>query len=103
MANFNPLVESDYMAYEKVNPNFSFGGHWFSKERFGIVLHKSKRYPFEREKSRVVESPPSEPDSTADPLDWGVLQAEYEYWRKRYISQGFTGIRFDSFIASGLR
>ena len=86
------------MAYEHVNPNFCFGGHWFSKDRFGIVILNGKRYPFDREQKRVVETPQSEPDSTADPLDWDILQAEYEYWRYRYRKQGFYGVRFDGLL-----
>ena len=86
------------MAYDKVNPNFMFGGHWFSKERFGIVMLKGARFPFERAEKRIVEHPQAEPDSTADPLDWEVLQEKYEYWRERFLKQGFTGMRFDAFI-----
>ena len=98
LANFNPLVECDYKAYEHVNPNFCFAGHWFSKKRFGIVIINGARYPFETAVNRVVKTPSIEPDSTADPLDWEVLQADYEYWRRRYHQQGFTGIRFETYL-----
>lgn len=96
--NFDPLVEADFMAYQKVIPNFQFGGHWFSKERFGLCTLNGHRYPFETAEKRIVKNPQSEPAETADPCDWEVLQPEYEYWRNRYLAQGYTHMRYEVFL-----
>lgn len=103
-ANFNPLVECDFMAYEKVNPNFSFGGHWFSKNRYGTCMYKGEIRACEidptenRRVVRVVDNPQSEPDHTADECDWDKLQPDYEYWRLTFFKQGFYHTRFEAFL-----
>ena len=90
LANFNQVIEADHMAYMQVNPNFPMGGHWFSKKRFGRVLHpKGGQAPVEISTGRIVWEPRSEGDDTWDPVDWDVLQADYEYWKRRYLLQGY--------------
>lgn len=81
------------LAYQQVNPNFPFGGQWFSKERYAIVWHKGRRWPFHVADKRLIESPRSEPDSY-DPVDWSELMEKYLYWRSRYQKQGLR-IRSD--------
>ena len=87
------------MAYEKVNPNFQFGGHWFSKKRYGICIIQGARYPLERgDPPRIVYKPDAEPAETADPLDWDALFKDYLYWRERYRQQGYTHTRYEVFL-----
>lgn len=88
------MRECDYAAYHHVNPNWPFGGHWFSKERFGKVVWKGAVLPWERATQRVVSDAASEPADTADPVDWtGPLMDEYLYWRQRFHAQGKQGFR----------
>ena len=86
------------MAYTETLPNFLFGGHWFSKKRFGIVNMNGQRFPFDSAEKRVVKEPQNEPDSTADPVDWEKLQPRYERLRKKYHTYGYFGLRYEAFM-----
>lgn len=88
------MLEGDFMAYMHVNPNFSLGGHWFSKKRYGRVLNpRGGQLPIEMSTGRIVQQPRSEGDDTWDPVDWSVLQKDYDYWKRRYQLQGYDSLR----------
>ena len=76
------------MAYDHVNPNFHYGGQWFSKKRYGICYWQGKRFPWNIAEQRMVDQPLSE-DNSFDPVDWTQLMDEYLYWKARYAKQGY--------------
>lgn len=86
------------MAYEKTIPNFNYGGHWFSKERYGTCYHKGRRLVLELGTNKLISDTSGLPDSTADPVDWNILQRTYRYWRMRFYKQGFYHTRYEAFI-----
>ena len=81
------MVESDFRAWQKVLPNFPFGNQWYSKERYGIVLHQGKHKPWP-----MPDTDPDEP--TFDQVDWVELLPKYRYWKKRLWQQGLTSRQF---------
>ena len=96
--NFNALVDGDFKAYLKVNPNFVWGGHWFAKSRYGMCHHQGSQHVIEMESKRIILAPLDEPETTADPVDWDDLQSQYEYWRRRYYKNGYFNTRFEVFL-----
>lgn len=93
--NFDPAIKADVMAYFRVIPNRPWAGRWFSKSRFVWVLdpETGAQVPAYREPphSQVCLNATTDAD-TADPVDWSVLQEEYDYWRRRYGNQGYDRV-----------
>ena len=91
--NFDQAVEADFHAWRITLPNFHLGGHWFSKTRFGLCWVNGKKHAFEIEHKRVVTEPKSEPASTADPVDWDVLQPKYDFLKRQLMKRGYDCFR----------
>lgn len=92
-------MECDRMAYQHVNPNFNYGGVWFSKLRYGICYHQGKKYPWHVAEQRMIDKLQEETGSY-DPVDWPSLMADYLYWRMRFSKQGYR-IRHQLISAGG--
>lgn len=86
--NFDRFNQADVSAWQKVNPNFAWGGCFYSKDRYGMVIMNGQRFPFHRETRTVVRQPDPADTTTYDPVDWDEIQIDYEYWRGRYKKQG---------------
>ena len=88
--NFDPENEADVLAWERVIPNWRFGGHWFSKERYGLCLHMGGHSLLRREGHVPIEDVAAEAVNGADPWDWEANYPAYLYWRSRYGKQGYA-------------
>lgn len=90
--NFDPEVEADVLAYFEVIPNWPLGTRWYSKERFGRVYWNGAPMAMRRGEVWTGE-PYSGPEQTWDPVDWDVLQPEYERVRARLLREGYDEVR----------
>lgn len=86
---FDRYTEADRMAYLLVNPNWPYGGQWFSKQRYGKCFAGGQMFPWHIQESRAVKQPGAE-KNTFDQVDWEKLMPDYLYWRMRFQKQGWN-------------
>ena len=92
------MEEHHVKAWMAINPNFYFAGHWFSRDRYGLIRHPvtGGPIPFERavEPRVPIDLDQVDDSITADPMDWDSEELQAAYIRARdFLEQSFqTGI-----------